>query len=88
MGLDNAGKSTLLLALQGESTDNVTTTWGFARCALTLHACRFPRRAEASGLAGRGASSCPAGYPTRGVPPATARQLHSLALCLAARGDG
>ena len=41
VGLDNAGKSTVLLALQGESTDNVTTTWGFARETLAEGACKL-----------------------------------------------
>jgi small GTP-binding protein len=41
VGLDNAGKSTMLLALQGESTDNVTTTWGFARESLVDGACKL-----------------------------------------------
>lgn len=41
VGLDNAGKSTVLLALQGESTDNVTTTWGFARETLVDGACKL-----------------------------------------------
>mmetsp|Transcript_25055 Transcript_25055/g.34527 ORF Transcript_25055/g.34527 Transcript_25055/m.34527 type:complete len:352 (-) Transcript_25055:123-1178(-) len=30
VGLDNAGKSTLLATLKGESSDKVTPTWGFA----------------------------------------------------------
>ena len=35
VGLDNAGKSTLLCTLRGVKCDNVTPTWGFARyCSL------------------------------------------------------